>query len=76
MFAFFFSVEVSNPEDASIYQPQQTNHTFVSCGDGVSMTLLKQRYIDLLKEGKFSSYCTKYPQECHLNNVDISCMSK
>ena len=67
-----FPVKVSNPEDALIYQPQQSSHTYVSCDDDVSP--LKQRYIDLLKQGELASYCTKFPNKCVLNNVEISCV--
>ena len=76
MFPYYLPVEVNDLEDALIYQPKQNFHTFVSCGDDVSLTSLKQRYIDLLNEGELSSYCTKWPQECQLNNVDISCASE
>lgn len=73
LLAVFDTVAVESKEEALIYQPKQSSYSFVSCVDDTSIRALKHHYIDILKQsGEISSYCTKFQDECNIENVDIS----
>lgn len=70
------SVPVDSPDDALVYQAEHASYSFTSCADDSSTVSLKQQYIKVLRQsGEFSSFCSKYPVECMVDNVQVSCLS-
>lgn len=64
------TVSVVNAPD-NPYQPEYNVHTITSCTD---VTNVKSLYISKLQEeGSFSEFCSKYPDECSVNNVNVHC---
>lgn len=68
------SVPVESEDEALIYHPEAISPWFPSCDVHITMDPIKQHYIDVLKQsGELASYCHKYPEECHADNVAVDC---